>query len=426
MEQFNYKLQPIKTKTPENLPDISKQISSGNKKVLIYSPIPLFPAIQGARIRIAMLARTLKARGYELYLVLFGSDWVNANRFNTDEADKQYKELFAEIFRLPQLENHSKYMGMNIDIDDAYEEHLGREVKKIMDDKGIDIILLHYIFQSKILDYLPDSTVKIIDTIDKFTDKYKISNWYSYNAENESKGISRADIVISIQDNEKKYFESITNKKVITIGHLTDKVTLDKRYKNLHAIGLISSGHINDLMAVEKFVKLFIKSEIPNLKLKICGMVCDTLHAKYKHHAIEYLFLVDDLKEFYSAIDLCVIPPEEGTGLKTKSVEALAFGVPVASTKHGFEGIKSDSKFHHAKDIDELFGFIQEIKSNPRILVRLEKESNDFYNDYNSIIEKNLTSIFGLGRKMNFLDRLLNTTYDLCSTIAKKFNKDRS
>ncbi len=404
-------MQKLKNKTPKDIIDISKQISAGNGKVLIYSPVPLFPAIQGTRKRITMLARSLKEKGYELYLVLFGSEWVSADRFDTDETNRQYKELFRETFRLPSLKNHSKYMGINIDIDDAYEEHLGIEVKKIMQDNDINIILLNYIFQSKILELLPNSTVKIIDTIDKFTDKYKVAKWYSYSAENEAKGISRADIVLSIQDNEKRYFKSLTEKEVITIGHFTNKVTLDRSYKKLETIGLISSGHQNDLEAVKKFIKKFIESGIQNLKLKICGMVCDTLHEKYKHEAIEYMFLVDDLKEFYSGIDLCVIPPEDGTGLKIKSIEALSFAVPIVSTQHGFEGIKSDSKFHHAKDIDELFEFILEIQSSPEMLETLRKESIGCYNDYSKMIEDNLASIFGVYQRRGFVGRLITGVF---------------
>ncbi|MCU7800620.1 MAG: glycosyltransferase [gamma proteobacterium symbiont of Lucinoma myriamae] len=388
-----------------DLSDLTERITNSNKKVLIYSPIPVFPAIQGARIRISMLANALKKKGYDLYLVLLGSDWVDPDRFDPTNVGQQYQELFTEVFHFPKLKEHSKLMGKNIDIDDAYEEQLGPAIKKIMYEHEIKVILFNYIFQSKVLEYLPKDTVKIIDTHDKFTDKYKISTWYSYDAENESKGLSRADLIFSIQDNEKKYFESITNKKVITIGHITENLFIDKSYKSLDSIGIISSGHDKDLMAVEKFVKLFMQLNNSDLKLKICGMVGDKLYDKYAHPSIEYLFVVDDLRDFYSAIDLCVIPPEYGTGLKIKSAEALSFGIPIVSTKHGFEGIESGSKFHGAKNIDELFELILEIKSNQSILEELKQESRKCYLNFSEKIEKNLQSIFGKNQQLLWSNR---------------------
>lgn len=401
-----YKIKKRIQYKPKSLQDIKKQISKSNKKILIYSPIPVFPAVQGARIRIAMLANALKEKGYELYLVMFGGmDWIAKDRYDQETIKQQYDQLFTKVIEIPKLKDHSKLMQRNISIDDAYEEQVGETIKKIMQDNNISIILFNYIFQSKALELLPRDTIKILDTHDKFTDKFKISTWYSYDAQSESIGISRADIVLAIQDNEKKYFESITNKQVMTIGHLTKKSFFDRDYKGFNTIGIISSGHNQDLEAVEKFIKLFIQKKPQGLKLKVCGMVCNALHNKYAHPSIEYLFLVDKLEDFYCDIDLCVIPPEGGTGLKIKSVEALSFGVPIVSTKHGFEGIDSNSRFHQAKNIQKVLEYIQEIIETPSLLMSLKQESQECYIKYSRKIEKSLSSVFGKEQKSNMLEK---------------------
>ena len=409
-----YMRKPSKVSSKQALSRYAAKIAGGNKKILIYSPIPIFPAVQGARIRIAMLSRALKEKGYELFLIQFGSDWVDPQRYDPAAVEREYNELFTKVIRIPKQKDHSKLMRRNIDIDDAYESHVGTTIKKMMEEHDIKVILMNYIFQSKALEMLPEDTVKIIDTHDKFTDKYKISTWYSYNAENEGIGISRADIVLAIQDNEKSYFESITEKRVVTIGHMTKKQFIDKQYAHLNTLGIISSGHDADLTAVEKFINLFLKSNTHGLKLKICGMVCDKLADTYIDPSIEYMFLVDDLKDFYSGIDLCIIPPEGGTGLKIKSIEALSFGVPIVSTKHGFEGVGSLSRFHNAEDINALFALIEEISNGDGALRQLEQECKALYVNYAEGIEKNLGMIFPQVKASKSND-LLDAIHGLCS-----------
>jgi glycosyltransferase involved in cell wall biosynthesis len=50
---------------------------------------------------------------------------------------------------------------------------------------------------------------------------------------------------------------------------------------------------------------------------------------------------IDDLREFYSAIGIFINPVREGRGLRTKLVEAAAFGRPILSTRLGAEGLES-------------------------------------------------------------------------------------
>ena len=369
------------------------ELIKNKKRVLVFSPVPLYPTISGNRKRMVNMLNKIKENDVELFLVLFGSDWIDGKNISKEQIDMDYKKLFAKVFHYPKKRDHSSLFGKNIDIDDAYEDGLGEYISNICKDYKIDIYLHNYIFQSKVFEFLPYSVIKILDTHDKFKDKYKLAKWYSYSEEEESKGISRADIILSIQDEEKKYFESITNKEVVTVGHLSESNFLDKEYENLKVIGIISSGHIRDFLAVEKFIQKFIEVVPEDLTLNIAGMVCEKLEPLYKHPQINYLGLVNDLRDFYESINLCVIPPEDGTGLKIKSVEALSYGVPIISTKHGFIGIKSNEKFHQADSVDELLSYIQEIKDNNNLLKDLKKSTEKVFNIYQSEVQNKLDEI---------------------------------
>ena len=54
---------------------------------------------------------------------------------------------------------------------------------------------------------------------------------------------------------------------------------------------------------------------------------------------IQLLGDVENLEDFYKSIDIFVNPLREGRGLRTKVVEAAAFGCPILSTELGAEGL---------------------------------------------------------------------------------------
>ncbi len=54
---------------------------------------------------------------------------------------------------------------------------------------------------------------------------------------------------------------------------------------------------------------------------------------------------VEDLDDFYASVSAAVVPLQQGAGLKFKTVEALAAGVPTIATSVGAEGVGPDHWF---------------------------------------------------------------------------------
>jgi glycosyltransferase involved in cell wall biosynthesis len=81
----------------------------------------------------------------------------------------------------------------------------------------------------------------------------------------------------------------------------------------------------------------------PGARLLLCGAgFPDALRAQCAANpSIEILDEVDDLAEFYARVSVFVNPLREGRGLRTKVVEAAAYGRPVVSTPLGAEGLES-------------------------------------------------------------------------------------
>jgi glycosyltransferase involved in cell wall biosynthesis len=69
--------------------------------------------------------------------------------------------------------------------------------------------------------------------------------------------------------------------------------------------------------------------------------------------SIEWRENISDLRDFYSSISVFVNPIVSGRGVRTKLIEAAAFGRPIVSTRLGAEGL-DDLKIERADDPDAL------------------------------------------------------------------------
>lgn len=101
----------------------------------------------------------------------------------------------------------------------------------------------------------------------------------------------------------------------------------------------------SNFFANQEGLKWFIDNVLPyiNKKFVVAGSICEWIRNFYPNNElIEVVGYVEDLKDFYSNIDFIVSPIFSGSGMKTKSVEALSYGIPIIGTGEAFVGIESD------------------------------------------------------------------------------------
>jgi glycosyltransferase involved in cell wall biosynthesis len=83
------------------------------------------------------------------------------------------------------------------------------------------------------------------------------------------------------------------------------------------------------------------------------------------------LGMVDDVRDAYGVMDLVVNPMIGGTGLKIKTVEALAFGRPVLSTKAGGAGLEAIHPDLLHEDVPALIARLRHLIGHPEEVVAL-------------------------------------------------------
>lgn len=90
----------------------------------------------------------------------------------------------------------------------------------------------------------------------------------------------------------------------------------------------------------------FIKNVAPfiNMKVKVVGSCCNGLATipEMLNDKVECLGLVDDLSSFYQHATVVIAPIFKGSGMKTKTVEAMSYGKTIIGTDECFQGIECD------------------------------------------------------------------------------------
>ncbi len=108
------------------------------------------------------------------------------------------------------------------------------------------------------------------------------------------------------------------------------------RYKpNLDALMVILEK-VNPLLQAEKNF---------SYRIIVCGKdLPETLNGleKYKNQHVLYAGFVDDIEAYFTAADLFLNPVQSGGGIKTKMVEAIAYGATVIATETGATGINRE------------------------------------------------------------------------------------
>jgi glycosyltransferase involved in cell wall biosynthesis len=364
---------------------------TSHKTILFFSPTPSHPQSAGNRARIYNLAKALQETGFKIIFVYYTQEGLN----------KRQQELMEEEwdkFYSIEKNTHAKFphKGYYL-VDDWYQEGLGETIREIAIKHAIDIFLCSYIFQSKILDFIPSYITKIIDTHDRFSDRHfmlqslglKPDFFYTV-ASQESIALQRADRIFAIQEKEAEFFASITNKEIKVLGHIQAKHFLPQKHiQEKFVVGVVGSANSVNTLSMQKFLDLFIKTKEPSIQLKIAGSLCKNL--AIKHPNVELLGYVEDIQAFYDEVDIVINPLVLGTGLKIKTVEALSYAKPILSTAIGFEGIRTSSPLHLHQDLEALLSSLLDVAKQKEILIpRLYDLSKEIFISYSQQERKKL------------------------------------
>ena len=340
----------------------------------------------------------LRLAGYRIHLI-----WYMYDLDRVSEELRSLSQNTYEIYR--EVTVSSKLTGKNISgLNFHVDDWCGPEVLSAVDDLTqrfeYDVAIANYAIMSAVFERTANYTQKILITHDAFTDRnrkmlkqgYPESSWISLDFKGEKKACDRSDIVVAVQESEGLFFLDLVNDpdkiKVISPIYPVRRVKR-KPFENKINIGYFGSHNGLNEANFAQYFKLWMANSAlrKNSRLLIAGGVCDALTSFVnplflKKTGARLLGRFDDLNDFYAQCD-CIINPERGgTGIKIKTLETLAAGMPLLSTKFGTFGLDCHSRFHQATDFNELIELSVEVATNPSLLEKLANDTDEVYRAY--------------------------------------------
>lgn len=299
------------------------------KKLLIVTYIDFWRGGAGHASRLTSIVNYLKDK-VDLTVLFIG----------------KYREKDDEILS-------GQFQSITVHFLEKYRElDINSYVKKFaqyMSGKFFDIALLEYIEMYYLLDYIPDNTIKILDTHDLMSEK--IISFKQYNLvysgmrldfDMEMEMFEAFDYIILINKlDHQKVSKKLSQGKLLLIPHPSNLAKKQIR-QTVSVISFIASEYAPNVDAIEYFLNEIWPSFLKyNLTLNIYGRVVEKIKRRnFSLMNVNLIGFVENLEDAYLKSDIIINPVRAGAGLKIKNVEALGNGLPLITTSHGISGIE--------------------------------------------------------------------------------------
>lgn len=378
---------------------------AGALNILYFSPFPSHPDNHGNQANIQAFGRKFRKMGHKVHFALLESDMYDAAALAIMQ--QAWDSCTVLPNRHPLVAN-----GKPISFDGWYEEGLGERIRILCSIYDIDVVFCSYVFQSKLLDYVPAHILKVIDTHDKMGNRYEMLRrngqpleFFSCTPEEEGAYLRRADIVVARRAEEAEYFNWVMGRDAAIVIPYVEAPRADHRsFARLANVGTVASAnHINLAMTLQflRAIERVAGTSAVSFIVHIAGHVRDLIgslpaeeQALFHRPWVRIHGFVPDIGAFYEGLDVVVSPVTMGTGNNVKTVQAMAQGMPVLTTINGSKGIETDEPMHRHEDLDALAASLFRLEQTPAELERLAATSRRCYQILHDDAIRAMTGMF--------------------------------
>lgn len=242
---------------------------------------------------------------------------------------------------------------------------------------------------SFVLEALPASSCRLVDTHDLISHRalrMKRHNVIAHGApdeQQERESLLRYDGVICIQAEDYQTVSGwIGADKTILAPH-PPRVHRQLLRDEARSVGFVASRWIANVHGLQWFLaEIWPKLYRPELTLDLFGYVCQAFQDDTSPGVCLHGFDAS-LEDIYASIDVVINPVRFGAGLKIKTVEAMANGLPLVTTAEGARGLAAlrDRAFLVADDAPAFAAALQQVIESAALRRQLGENAINYVRD---------------------------------------------
>ncbi len=332
--------------------------------VLFVAPGGLMPVVGGGSARMWGLLRWLRRSGYRVELVTENHPgyqdalenevdrlWINRPPTLTLPAKMPMRERLMDIARrgrawLSRARGQQERSVLERNRAPSLEL---LAAKAACESKPVATIVM-YAWMAHALDLMPPGTLRMIDTIDvqhtRAARALSAGGDLSHiqcTREDEITELTRADVLLAIQPEEAAELSAMCpDIRVVTLLHAFD--VPESQPDTVQEATLLYVGNLYDpnVIGIRSFLSEVwptVRAAHPQALLTVCGKVCQAI--SNPPEGVILAGCVPDLAPYYRQAAIVINPVPYGSGLKIKTVEALAEGKCLVCTEEAIRGLGS-------------------------------------------------------------------------------------
>jgi glycosyltransferase involved in cell wall biosynthesis len=356
-------------RAPSRMFQVTGAADHGPKTVVVVSHVSPWPVRAGNEYRLRRLLQHTQRQGYRIVLVLapipsepiaseafdraaaeFGNvvlcEPAGGIRFSLRDCPDVLSRLAGRPISAAPLEDAGTAFA---EADRAFcHDTVCAVVTALAETLGRVAVVAEYVFMTRVFQPLGHGVLKVVDTHDVFSQKG--SNVIAFGIEDadmpardEARRLARADVVVAIHPADAAALSALVPEREVIVAGVDADVDAGRPWPEQHVAVLAGSANALNLAGVRDFLRFAwpdIQARVPGVMLRIVGGVGRAVPPGIR--GVTTLGHVPDLAAEYAAARVAINPTVAGTGLKIKTVEALAHLTPVVGWPHSRDGL-SDS-----------------------------------------------------------------------------------
>jgi glycosyltransferase, family 1 len=220
-----------------------------------------------------------------------------------------------------------------------------KKVNKIIKKNRIDVCWLYYIWNYDVLSY-DSKCLKIIDTQDIASEivinKRKNNIFFPSNLtfDEEVNILKKFDLVLAISKRDYiSYYQYLKSNVYYLPFYFESKKIKEISKKDEILIGFIGGNADFNIIAANRIINDILPLCKTKFKMYFFGTIAKHIHNNFNNNIVLY-GPVEHVSDAYEIMDISINPATMGSGLKTKCIEAMSYGIPLITTSIGAQGIE--------------------------------------------------------------------------------------